>query len=146
MAAINSSNETGGIIGFGGVSLAGVMDEDSSYSFNLASGITSANIGNAVSVDTTAPYQVKLAVAGDILLGRLETVEVRTIEGILVGTVATEGGLVFPYDAANAPTVGASVQGGTTAGTVKLLAAAQGRNNVVLMVDATNVVCTVLFL
>lgn len=54
---------------------------------NLASGITSADIGKAVTQDTSADNQVKLAGDGDPVIGVLYTVENRINEGTLVGTV-----------------------------------------------------------
>lgn len=54
---------------------------------NLASGITSADIGKAVTQDTSADNQVKLAGDGDPILGVLYTVENRLNEGTNVGTV-----------------------------------------------------------
>ena len=147
--ALSSANEVGGVLGFGGVSIAGMHEEDSYYSFNLAAGITIANVGFCVAVDPTGPTQAKLCGANDIILGRLETVETRVVEGINVGAVTTEGGMVVPLDTtagATLPAVGDSVQGGTVPGTVVKLAAAQGRNNVVVSVDTVGMTAVVLFL
>jgi hypothetical protein len=72
---------------------------------NLAAGITQAHIGRAVTLDATAPNTVKLAGDGDPILGRLETVEHRQVEGILVGTVAMQGVLHLPYDGTPSPAI-----------------------------------------
>lgn len=126
-----------GVIG-AGVSLKNIFHEEFLYPFNLATGITEADEGKAVTVDTSAANTVKLAGDGDDIFGRLERVEDRSIEGTLVGTVALKGSLKLPKTDA-AITVGASVQGSATAGKVKLLAAsANTNNNVVVEVDETN--------
>jgi hypothetical protein len=78
-----------------GVTLRGLYVDDAQLPFNLAAGITVAHIGLAVALDTSGPTQVKLAGDGDQIVGRLEVVEIRTQEGLNVGTVATEGGLDF---------------------------------------------------
>lgn len=69
------------------VRLDGFHWEDSSLTWNLAAGIVHADIGKAVSVDTTGPNKVKLAGVGDHIIGRLSSVEDRQIEGIRVGAV-----------------------------------------------------------
>lgn len=61
--------------------------KDSQFTVNLAAGITSANIGLAVTQDTSADNQVKLAGNGDEIVGILYTVEDRINEGELIGTV-----------------------------------------------------------
>lgn len=78
-----------------GISLRGMTHEKFHYPFNLASGITRADIGKAVSLDTSAANTVKLAATGDKIIGQLVVVEDRSIEGILVGTVAMRGGFKF---------------------------------------------------
>ncbi|KVL49971.1 MULTISPECIES: hypothetical protein [Burkholderia cepacia complex] len=96
-----------------GVSLRGIYDEDSQYAFNLAAGIKKGqDEGKAVSIDPTAPNTVKLAGDGDLLAGRLETIENRVTEGLNVGTVSLEGGLDFPVKAGYAATPGDRLVGG----------------------------------
>lgn len=75
-----------------GISLRGMTHNDFHYPFNLASGITQADVGKAVALDATSANQVKLAGDGDQVVGVLVTVEDRTVEGVLVGTVALRGG------------------------------------------------------
>ena len=109
------------IIARGGVSLAGMIDDTGTYPFNLAAGITLAHIGLAVTIDPSAPTQVKLAGDGDYIIGRLETVELRLGEGISVGTVATRGGLTLQIDptvvgTVEEPLIGWSITGTTSGG------------------------------
>lgn len=145
--ALNASTV---VSAFGNLSVAGVEEDDSFYSFSVTGTVNlPLDIGKAVSVDVTAPTSVKLCGSGDIILGQLKSLEKRTMEGITVGAVMCEGGMVLPIDTTGgsvAPAVGDSVQGGVIPGTVMKLAAAQGRGNVVLAVDSANHVCTVLFL
>ncbi len=61
--------------------------KDSQFTVVLATGITSADVGKAVSQDTGAANKVKLAGDGDEIIGILYTVEDRINEGQLVGTV-----------------------------------------------------------
>ncbi len=70
------------------VSLRGFHFEDSLLTVNLAAGITASDVGKAVTIDTSAANTFKLAGDGDYVLGRLEVVEDRQVEGQLVGTVA----------------------------------------------------------
>lgn len=79
----------------GTLSLRGLYHEDFQYPFYLASGITEADEGKAVALDTTAANTVKLAGTSDVILGQLKKVENREVEGIDVGTVALFGGVKF---------------------------------------------------
>lgn len=54
---------------------------------NLAVGVVAADVGKAVSQDTSADNQVKLAGAGEAIVGSLYTVEPRVNEGTNIGTV-----------------------------------------------------------
>jgi len=83
-----------------GISLRGMTHEKFHYAFNLASGITKADEGKAVALDTTAANQVKLAGDDDHIIGKLVVVEDRSVEGVLVGTVALKGGFGFTEVAA----------------------------------------------
>lgn len=112
-----------------GVSLRGMEHDDFHYPFNLAAGIVAADVGKAVSLDSTAANTVKLAADGDTVLGKLVTVESRTIEGVLVGTVALRGG--FKFSTTGAVAVGDSVQG-AGAGVVKKMTAANHATNFVV--------------
>lgn len=68
------------------VSLHGFPFEDSQLTVKLAAGITAADVGKALTQDTSADNQMKLAGDGDPIDGQLLTVENRSIEGQLVGT------------------------------------------------------------
>jgi len=141
------------VLGLGGISHDGMFEEDSQYPWNLAAGIAYANIGSAMAVDTTAPAQAKLCGASDIILGRLEQVENRIVEGTNIGVINMEGGMTLPIDTTavsgttpTPPGIGDSVQGSATPGTVMRLAPAQGRGNIVTAVSTDGTTCTVLFL
>ena len=103
-----------------GISLRGMLHEKFHYPFYLANGITSADVGKAVALDSTAANTVKLAGDGDKVIGRLEVFEERSIEGVTVGTVALRGGFKFTEvdTPAFALAVGDTVVG-AGAGTVK---------------------------
>lgn len=79
-----------------GVSFRGLYHDDFQYVFFIATGITAADQGKAVTIDTTAVNTVKLAGDNDRILGRLEVVEIRVQEGTSLGTVSLMGGLDFP--------------------------------------------------
>ena len=110
----------------GVTSLRGIMHEDFQYGFNLASGIVVADEGKAVTLDSSAANTVKLAGDGDFILGRLEKVELRSVEGVNVGTVALFGGIKFtvnPNATASSPdetpAIGDYITGATNNSSVK---------------------------
>jgi hypothetical protein len=113
-----------------GVSLQGIEHDDFHYPFRLASGITSADVGKAVALDTTAANTVKLAGDGDTVLGKLVSVENRVTEGLLVGTVALKGG--FRFAKVGTINVGQTVVGSATAGSVKAATTADHSTNFVV--------------
>lgn len=106
----------------GGCSINGIHEEDSYYGFNLDAAINDISmVGRAVAISTTAPNTVKLAGTGDFIVGRLDTYELRTVEGFAVGAVATEGGMVLPIDPSvigglMEPQIGWGIQGTTVSG------------------------------
>lgn len=104
-----------------GISLNGMFIEEFQFPFNLKSGITSSDAGKAVSLDTSAANTVKLAGDGDAILGRLEVVEDRTAEGVLVGTVSLKGGFKLPVKSGETVAVGDTIQGAGS-GEVKTIA------------------------
>lgn len=69
------------------VALHGFEFEDSHLTVKLNSAITAADIGKALSQDTSADNTVKLAADGEVIVGVLSTFEDRTIEGQKVGTM-----------------------------------------------------------
>jgi hypothetical protein len=116
-----------------GISLRGLAHNDFQYGYNLASGIVKADVGKAVSLDASAANTAKLAADGDFVIGRLLTVEDRTVEGTLVGTVETHGGFRFTKTAA-AVAIGDTVVGAGD-GEVKAAATANHADNYVVEVD-----------
>jgi hypothetical protein len=113
-----------------GVSLQGIEHDEFHYPFRLASGITSADVGKAVALDTAAANTVKLAGDGNSIVGKLVSVENRVSEGILVGTVALKGG--FRFAKVGTINVGDTVVGSTTAGSVKAAASPNPAANFVV--------------
>lgn len=81
----------------GKLSLRGITQDSFQYPFLLkASDSVAADAGvKAVTLDTTAANTVKLATDASPIVGRLEVFEDRVVEGVKVGTIATEGGMKF---------------------------------------------------
>lgn len=132
-----------------GVSLRGITDPSDFYPFNFSGGMTFADVGKAVSIDTTLANTAKLAVDGAYILGRAEVVEVRAIEGITVGTVNTGGAVDLPM-ATGAAVIGDHVVGAGAGSVRKGLTADAGfiaasGSNIVVEVSADGLSCTVLF-
>ena len=107
-----------------GISLRGIYFEDFQLPFYLKSGIVAADIGKAVALDSSAANTVKLAGADDRIIGRLEVVENRVVEGVLVGTVSVKFANRLPVKASltgiDAVAVGDTVVGAGS-GEVKAL-------------------------
>ena len=108
------------------VSLRGLYVEAFAWTFLGASGMTAADVGKAVTLDTTAANTVKLAGDGNAILGKLSAVEVRTQDGVITCTVETKGGhqfLLNPNATASSPdelpAVGEFIEGGTATDTTK---------------------------
>lgn len=114
-----------GIIG-AGVTLRGIPQQQFRFTFVLDAAIVAADIGKPVSIKAGAANTVEIAADGALIVGRLLTVEDRTIEGIKVGTVETKGG--FLLNTSGAIAIGNSVVG-AGAGAVK--AGTDSRNRVV---------------
>lgn len=78
-----------------GVTLKNIRPwEDPTFVLNNA--ITEEDVGKAVTQDSASANTVKIAGAGDTILGRLENVEDRTkTEGNKVGRVKIIGGMAF---------------------------------------------------
>lgn len=101
-------------------SLAGIYFEDFQFPFLISGNPDPVNdVGKAVTLDATAANTVKLAGAGDKIVGRLETVEARTAEGITVATVAVKFSDKLPIANGQTPAVGNIVVGGGS-GTVQV--------------------------
>lgn len=104
------------------VSLNNYFFEDWNFTFNLESSITSADIGKAVEIDTSAANTVKLVTDGGEIFGRLEVVEDRKQDGDLLGTVSIKLGGKLPIKTGETVNVGDSLVG-AGAGEVKAQAA-----------------------
>lgn len=100
----------------GGISLVGIPHSEFRRTVYLASGITSADVGKPVTLDTSANNTFKLAGANDVIYGNLKVVENRVQEGILVGTIELKGG--FQWTKSGVIAVGDGVVG-AGAGAVK---------------------------
>lgn len=93
-----------------GVTLKGTVPAND-LTFVLNSDITASDVGKVVTQDTAAANRVKLAGAGDPILGRLESYEDRVIEGVKVGAVKIIGGMELPIAEGYTPAVGDTVIG-----------------------------------
>lgn len=120
-----------------GISHVGIVQEAFHLPFYLEASITAADVGKAVTLDSTAANTVKIAGDGDQIIGRLETFENRSVEGVVVGAVATRGGWTFTKS--GAVNVGDTVVGAPN-GEVKAAAAADYSDNMVVESGATTVV------
>lgn len=104
------------------LTLKNIHVEDFAFAFYLNSAITSADIGKAVTQDTSAAMTMKLAGDGDVILGMLDTFEDRG--DFKTGAVQLKGGFALPYTG-TAPDIGDGVVGSAaTAGAVVGTAAA----------------------
>lgn len=121
------------------VSLRGFHFEDFHLTFTLAAGIVGADVGKAVSIDASAPNKVKLAADGDVIIGRLATVEDRKVEGQLVGAVALKFANTLPIKAGDALAVGDTAVGAGN-GTIKKAAANDANKNFVAEIIGTDAV------
>ena len=101
----------------GGISFVGIPHSEFRRTTYLAAGITSADVGKPVTLDTSANNTFKLAGANDVIYGNLKVVENRVQEGILVGTIEFKGG--FQWTKSGVIAVGDGVVG-AGAGAVKV--------------------------
>ena len=123
-----------------GVTLRGFYQEDFQFTFNISGDPTQDDLTKAVTLDTASANTVKLAGDGDVIIGRLEVLEDRTVEGLKVATVSIKGGNAFPIADAQVVNVGDTIVG-AGAGEVKAAAAADWTQNyVVEVVDGLAIV------
>lgn len=114
-----------------------IIPSDAYITFNLPTTLTTLDVGKAVALDTTAANKVKLAGLDDVIIGRLETVEVRSASQV-VGAVSLEGVMRLPIGTGQTITVGATVVGfGSATGTVKAAETADLSTNFVVEVNAS---------
>lgn len=116
------------------LSLKGITNVDGNVTMYLDTGITASDIGKPVAIKAATNNTVQLATTGNRIFGRLMTVESRVQEGILVGTIETDGFFEFPVLADDTLAVGGSVVGGASA-TVK---AGTDNNNFVVELTGTS--------
>lgn len=121
------------------VSLRGFHFEDSILTVTLASGITAADIGKALTQDLSAPSKFKLAGDGDEIFARLDVVEDRKVEAQLVGAAAFRFANLLPIKAGSGVAVGDTVVGAGN-GEVKPGAEKNHRINFVAEIIGTNAV------
>lgn len=109
--------------------------EDFTFTYYLDSAVTAADVGKAMTLDTTATNKMKLAGAGDTIFGRLETFENRTQEGIKVGAVSRKFRSKLPTTGAVA--LGDNLIGSATPGVAASGAVPTGQfRNVVIEVGS----------
>lgn len=110
------------------------------FTYLLAAGMTAADVGKAVTLDTTAANRVRLAAAGEAIFGRLETYEDRDSLSIKTGAVSRQFKEKLPAPAAHGIVVGNSVTGGAIPGNVAAVAANGVNRTIVVETGATYVV------
>lgn len=92
--------------------------EDFQFTMLVSGTIDVANdVGKAVTLDTTAANTVKLAGNNDYVYGRIESLENRALEGVVVANISRKFRSVLPTTGAVA--LGNEVSGSATAGVVK---------------------------
>ena len=123
-----------------GVTLVGLNDQDDYVTVNLPSSATEADEGKALTLDTTVNNGYKVAADGDVIRGKCEKVEVRTTEGIVVGTLLPSGYIKLPLKAEDTAAVGDSVVGGGNGTVRKANTASSGGDAAAAVAVATNYV------
>lgn len=96
--------------------------DDFMFTYNISGVVTQADLGKAVTQDTTAPNTMRLAADGEAIQGRLFSLELRTASGLQVGTVERKFKARVPKTAP-AIALGNEVVGSATLGAVKATAA-----------------------
>jgi len=125
-----------------GVSLRGIYFEDWQLVFNVSGSVSKSDVGKAVAIDPNAVNSVRLAADGDHIFGRLQTLEVREIEGITIGTVAVKFSDRLPIKSGQTINVGDYVTGAGN-GEIKS-SAGVSMDNYVVEVDNVNGFATVI--
>lgn len=123
-----------------GVTLNNLSHEDSAYTFFYKTGMTSADLGKAVTLDTSAANSIKLAGDGDPILGQLFSLENRTVQGVQTCAVVTAGGMSFPKEAGSTIAVGDFLDGSSLADGSVEAAPAATKWQVVEVVSTTEVI------
>jgi hypothetical protein len=102
--------------------LGGVVSEtftfiDALFTY-FVSGCTIADVGSAMTQDTTTASTMRKAGAQEPILGRLETFEDRVVLGVKVGTVSREFKCKLPAAVGHTIVLGNSVSGSAVLGQV----------------------------
>lgn len=69
---------------------------DFTFSMNVSGAVTAADVGKAVALDTATANTVKLAADGDVIYGRLESLETGGLDGLTVGAVSRKFRAILP--------------------------------------------------
>ena len=94
------------------ITLSGIVYPERRVTFNFNGTVDDANVGKAVSQDTTAGATVKLTADGDEIIGRLFSNEDRAQQGGGKDCVVElSGGFTLPYKAGETIAVGDRVVG-----------------------------------
>jgi len=112
------------------------------FTYLLASGVAAADVGKAVSIDTTAANRVKLAADGEQIFGRLSTYEDRDSLSIKTGAVERLFKEKLPAASGHGIVVGDAVVGAGNGLVRKAAAGAEttGNRTIVIETGATYVV------
>jgi len=91
------------------------------FTYNLNAAIVEADVGKALTIDTSGPNKFKLTADNDVVLGRLWSYEDRTQQGMgKVGAVQRRFKEKLPAAIGHSIVLGAVVTGSAVAGEVKL--------------------------
>jgi len=123
------------------LSLNALYAEEFTYAFFLESSVTEADLGKAVTIDTSAAMTMKLTGDNEVIMGRLDTFEDRG--DFKIGTVTLKGGFSFPFTG-TAPALGEGLVGSATAGVTKSSGAAAAAGQPIVFKVLTDTVEVVL--
>lgn len=93
--------------------------DDFTFTYRLSGTPTEADAGKAVTLDTTQAGTMKLTGDNDVIMGRLFSVEVRTVDGIRTGAVQRKFKEKLPAATGHGIVLGDTVVGSATPGVVK---------------------------
>jgi hypothetical protein len=116
--------------------------DDFNFTYNISGAVTQANLGAALTIDTTAASTMKLAGDGAPIHGRLQSCEDRTQQGAgKTGTVQRKFKEKLPAAVGHGIAVGDAVCGSATAGNCrKAVAGTDPITNLVVETGADYVV------